>query len=367
MEIFLLSKFGDVMSSMLYVGIALLVLLVMITVHEFGHYVAGKIFGFGIEEFAIGFGPQIFKKKLKNGELFSIRCLPLGGYCAFKGEDKEDEDPLAFNNKKPWQRIIVLVSGALMNYLLALLIIVTMFGVYGKTCIMTYNVNENYFVSEQTSFKDRDVILSANGKNVFMLTDLMTAVEEKEKGDIVTFEILRGGERKTIEFSLLSHTNFKSLEDAETLFKAMGIDYNDSDSGLRSTGVKLGVFETIGSSFIYSFKIAGTIFTTIRQLFTGAIGLSSIGGTVTTISVTANVVRAGGLWSLLSITSFIGVNLALFNLLPIPALDGSRALFTTIEWVRKKPLNRRIEGLIHGVGFVLLLLFAILVDLQRCF
>jgi regulator of sigma E protease len=92
MEFLLLARFGEVMSSMLYIGIAILVLLVMITIHEFGHYVAGKIFHFGIEEFAIGFGPSIYKKKRKNGEIFSIRCLPLGGFCAFKGEDKEEND-----------------------------------------------------------------------------------------------------------------------------------------------------------------------------------------------------------------------------------------------------------------------------------
>ena len=86
-----------------YILIAIAFLMVLIMVHEFGHYIAGKIFGFGIEEFAIGFGPKIFKKTKKNGELFSIRLLPIGGFCAFKGEDSEDDDPSAFNNKKPWQ------------------------------------------------------------------------------------------------------------------------------------------------------------------------------------------------------------------------------------------------------------------------
>ena len=103
MEFLLLTSFAEVMGYVGYIAIALLVLLAMITVHEFGHYIAGKIFGFGIEEFAIGFGPKLFKKKSKQtGELFSIRLLPLGGFCAFKGEDADDYDPTAFNNKKPF-------------------------------------------------------------------------------------------------------------------------------------------------------------------------------------------------------------------------------------------------------------------------
>ena len=128
----LLATFGEIMQYVGYVALAILVLLVMITVHELGHYIAGKIFKFGIEEFAIGFGPKLFSKKLKSGETLSVRLLPVGGFCAFTGEDQTSEDPTAFNNKKPWQRIIVLISGALMNYILALLIIILMFSVYGQ-------------------------------------------------------------------------------------------------------------------------------------------------------------------------------------------------------------------------------------------
>ncbi len=140
-----------------------------------------------------------------------------------------------------------------------------------------------------------------------------------------------------------------------------------TDNGFRMTGIKFGFFATIGRSFEYSFKLAGTIFTVFRQLFTGALGIRSLGGTVSTITITASAIKTGGLWSLLNIAAFIGVNLAVFNLIPFPALDGSRVVFTLIEWIRGKPVNRRIEAVVHTIGFVIIIFFALFADLQQCF
>ena len=375
MNFLLMASFSEIFGYVLYVLIAVLVLLAMITVHELGHYISGKIFGFGIEEFAIGFGPKLYSKTKKDGEKFSIRLLPLGGFCAFKGEDQEDSDPTAFNNKKPWQRLIVLLSGAFMNYVFSLLIITLMFGIYGHSALVAYKVDKTPSVyGEEYQLKERDVILKANGKNVYMLTDLMTAIADKKAGDEVPFTIIRNRQKTNVTIKLNADTNFKNVEEVEDLCSALGIIYTIDedtgeilDSGLRTTGVKLGFFHTLGRSFEYSFKLAGTVLTVFRQLITGSLGIGSVGGTVTTISVTAEAIKTGGLWSLLNIASFIGVNLAIFNVLPFPALDGSRAVFTVIEWIRKKPVNRRVEGIIHTFGLVFLLAFALLVDLQRCF
>ncbi len=374
MNLLLLASFGEALSYVGYIALAVFVLLVMITVHELGHYISGKILGFGIEEFAIGFGPKIFSRKKKDGEVFSVRLLPIGGFCAFKGEDAESDDPTAFNNKKPWQRIIVLISGALMNYLLALLIIVIMFGVYGQNALMTYAVEDAtpVYTSEQ-SFQNRDVIIKANGQNVYLTTDLMNAVKDKEQGELIPFTVRRAGKDVQINVKLRENTNFANLEDNVRLLKALGIKYvtdeqgNLTAMGLATTGLRMGFFKTIAMSFEYSFKLAVSIFMVLGQLITGALGISSIGGTVTTISVTANAVKIGGIRNLLNIASFIGVNLAVFNLLPIPALDGCRVVFTAIEGIRKKPISRRVEGLIHTVGFVLILMFAVFIDLQQCF
>ncbi|MDY6367604.1 MAG: M50 family metallopeptidase [Clostridia bacterium] len=369
----LLTSFADVASYAFYILVAVLVLLVMITVHEFGHYVAGKIFGFGITEFSIGFGPKLFQKKKKDGELFSVRLLPLGGYCAFVGEDEDSDSIVAFNNKKPWQRIIVLISGALMNYILAVVIIMVNFAAYGQTALCPVNLVENPSYSAEYSFLSKDVIISANGKNIYLTTDLMNALSGKKQGEKVKFSLRRNGERIEKQIILRGNADFKNYEDIKVLYDVLGIYYETdssgkiTDSGLYSTLIRFSFFETVGRGFEYSFKIAGTIFGVLGQLLTGRIGISSMGGTITTITATADAVRNGGLRYLLHITSFIGVNLAVFNLLPIPALDGSRVVFTAIEWVRRKPLKRKVEAIIHAVGFALILIFAVILDLQRCF
>ena len=369
----MLASFGEVMATIGYVLLAVLVLLIMITVHELGHYIVGKIFKFKIEEFAIGFGPKLFSKKKKDGEVFSIRLLPLGGFCAFSGEDEESSDPNDFNNKKPWQRILVLIAGAFMNYLFALLIIIIMFASYGQTALMTYKLTESTGAQQEYSFNEKDVIVSVNGKNVYLTTDIILAIDGKAKGDLVNFGVRRQGEFKAVKVALKNDANFASVEDMKTLYDTLGIYYELDENqkivngGLYSTRIRFGFFETIGRTFEYSFKLAGTIFAVIGQLLTGRLGVSSVGGTVTTISLTASAMKTGGLWYLLYISSFIGVNLAVFNLLPIPALDGSRVVFTIIEWIRKKPINRKVEGTIHFVGLIILFAFAIFADLQQCF
>lgn len=453
----------------LYAILAILMLMLMITVHELGHYLVGKIFKFKINEFSIGMGPAIFKRKMKSGEQFSIRAFPLGGFCAFEGEDDDKDDPNAFNNKKPWQRILVLIAGAFMNYVLALLIIILSMSIYGQTVMGVQYARHDDAIYGQTiesqipadkSINDGEYILSItkNGKktNVYMTVDLISALNHAKKGDEVTLEIMKGDkntEKKTI--ILRSDVECKNITEVTKVYEALGIgsamqveptsensplksgdfiikigktgeEYKnatfvysaddvahvlknlDGDSfaiwtsrdnsviltlsdelkaaassggeavmaalGVKDTGVrsyytaakymKLGFFRTIGHSFEYSFKIAGTVFRTLGQLLTGKLGLSAVGGTVTTIVTTTKVISYGLVYAL-EIMSFIGVNLAVFNLLPIPALDGARVVFCLIEWIRKKPVNRKIEAAVNGIGLILILGFAILVDILQ--
>ena len=427
---------GGVWATIGYVCIAILVLLIMITVHEFGHYIAGKIFKFKIEEFSIGFGPALFKRRSKKtGELFAVRLIPLGGYCAFAGEDGLEEEsqaeqaapaqedapaeepvfaeltaenaeqaeaedaaaPLAaepavekqpedksryFTNKPCWQRIIVLVSGALMNYILALVLIMTCFLAYGQSVIGVYRMEEGTGEYAAYSLQERDLFLEIDGHDIYLTTDVVRALNGKKQGDIVTMRLSRvisteEGEDGTVRYvreevevpvMLRADVQAENSTDVDPVWAALGIAYEEEGEypsyQLATARYRFGFFKTVGRSFVYSFQTAGSILSVLGELLTGQLSITSVGGPVTTITMTAQV-ASRGMRYLLEIAGFIGVNLAVFNLLPIPALDGCKVVFTVIEWIRGKPVSRKIEAIVNVIGFVFLLGFAILVDILQ--
>ncbi len=363
----LISGVGGTVLSVL---LAILILLAMICVHEFGHFISGRILGFKINEFAIGFGPKLFKRRgKKHGTLFSVRAFPLGGFCAFQGEDGDENDPDSFNNKKPWQRIIVLVSGALFNYILALLLIIVGFFAFGQPCYKMGTIVENETYTAEYSLQEGDVILGVQGKTVYFATDLIVALNGKSEGDKVTFDVIRGGEKQSAEVILRADCNFKNSSEISKLWRALGSDtYEGGDGNLywsvTAENCRFGFFQTLGRSFAYSFKTMGTIFRVLGELLTGSMGLSAMGGPVTTIRQTG-AIAVQGVQSFLQVAAYIGVNLAVFNLLPIPALDGSKVIFCLIEWLFKKPVPRKVEAVIHAIGFVLIVGFAVLVDILQ--
>ena len=376
--------FTNVLKSIGGVVLAVVILLVMVTVHEFGHYVAGKILGFKINEFAVGFGPALLKKRSKKtGELFALRVIPLGGYCAFDGEDEydeESEEPFEetnkeseypepkgerFNDQPPWKRIIVLIAGATMNYILAVFLIILMFTCVGrpvyKTVVERPEENASAVVAtDENGLQTGDIILKIEDKNVYLITDYLDILDEKQAGDSVEFTVVRDGEKRTVLVTLATNADFENMSDTQTLLESMGI------YGLYTVTVKQGFFQTIGNSFAYSVKIGGTVLRSLGELLTGKLGIKAMGGPVTTIKVTSQA-ASSGLLSFLNIAAFIGVNLAVFNLLPIPALDGCKVIFCLIEWIRKKPVNRKVETIIHLVGIIFLFAFAILVDILQLF
>ncbi len=448
----LLSVSG-VFSTILSILLALVILLIMISIHELGHYIAGKVFKFKINEFAIGMGPAIFKKKHKNSdEVFSIRLLPLGGYCAFEGEDEDSELEGSFNSKPAWQRIIVLISGALMNLILGTIVLILSVGIYGQLSIKTYDIKpttDAEFIGY--TLQNDDIILEIDGVNVFMSTDIIDALDGKDKGDVVLIKVQNGNDQFTRKIRLRNSVNSENLTDNFSAFTALGIStiemidggelnglyllrvkdketyensrrifnagdlisyaktlnvgdvltfyYSEGGNDRREKSVEitkdfsklsdneilieLGIpatktllkyvtenvrfsfFETIERGFQYSVSVGGTIFKTLGQLLTGKLGINAMGGTITTIGLTAEAIKVGGFNYFLEMLGFIGINLAVFNLLPIPALDGSRVIFATIEWIRKKPVNRKVEGIIHAVGLILLLGFSVLVDVLQ--
>ncbi len=407
-----LLSFASVMKSIGGVLLAVVILLAMVTIHEFGHYVAGKILGFKINEFSVGFGPAIFKKRSKKtGEIFALRVIPLGGYCAFDGEDEGDEEAVGtpmqpeeepfeemtvepvqeekdggmsalneetevkeeypepkgerFNDQPPWKRIIVLLAGATMNYLLALVLLVVMFTCLGRPVyqVMEKPAADGEKAATQTlaeGLQAGDTILKIDGKNVYLITDYMDVLEGKKAGEQVKVTLLREGEKQTVNVNLSQDASFANMSDTMPILYSLGI------YGLQPTTAKQNLFLSIGHSAAYSVKIGGTVLRSVGELLTGKLGVDAMGGPVTTIKVTSQA-ASNGLLSFLNIAAFIGVNLAVFNLLPIPALDGCKVIFCIIEWIRKKPVNRKVEAWIHFAGIIFLFGFAILVDLLQLF
>lgn len=367
-----LLSFSSVMQIIGSVLLAILILLVMITVHEFGHYLAGKALKFKINEFAIGFGPRLFKRtSKKSGEIFSVRALPLGGFCAFEGEDTSSDDDGAFTKKAPWKRIIVLICGPLANYLIALLLIILSLFVFGQPVFKVGSIAPHEINAEtyaEYSLKEGDLILKANGQGVYLVTDLMSALNGKKMDEKVSFTVFRDGKEQDVQVMLRTDCKFENSSQTSGVWRALGIGTVERDGNsywdLSSVNYRFSFFTTLGRSFVYSGRIAGTIFKVLGELLTGKLGLSAMGGPVTTIKLTSEI-AAQGMQSFLEIAAYIGVNLAVFNLLPIPALDGSKVVFCAIEWIFKKPVPRKIEAIIHAVGFILILGFALLVDILQ--
>lgn len=426
MEAILAAKFTEILKSAGGVLAAVAILLVMVTIHEFGHYLAGKALGFKINEFSVGFGPAIFKKRSKkSGELFALRVIPLGGYCAFDGEDEIDDEPETsgaqksetqsrqektpfseletrqgdlpanaaqngettpeepypepkgekFNDQPPWKRIIVLLAGATMNYLLGVLLIFVMFLSFGRPLYKVTGLpatEDSGAQTEQTQSADSenalqsgDIIMRIEGRRLYLITDYMAAMKGKNAGDTAKVEVLRlengALKNRTIEITLgASYKDFDSLTKTTGILKALGV------TELSSVTLKEGFGVTVGNALAYSWKEAGMVLSSLGQLVTGKISIRSMGGPLTTIKVASQQAKSGWV-NFLNIASFIGVNLAVFNLLPIPALDGSKVVFCIIEWIRKKPINRKVEATIHFVGIIFLFAFAILVDILQLF
>lgn len=353
--------FSEVMKWIGYVLVALLCLMFMIVVHEFGHFIVGKLLGFKIDEFAVGFGPAIVKyNSKKSGILFSFRCLPLGGYCAFHGETDSENKELTkddFNYHKPWKRILVFIAGAGFNLLSAVILCTIFFMSYGEMMPKVSAVYQFEDVSIQQNLQVGDIIIAVGGKSIYTTAspnDLVNKINKYE--DNINLTIVRDGEEMDIVVRRSEYVN-KDSEGNDNRIRGIAITVGEY------VGYRFGFVTALGRSFVFIVKLFGTIFMAIGSIFTGVIGVGeAVGGTVTAIQQIAMVSQAGFRGVLFAVCA-LSANIAIMNLLPIPALDGSHVVFTAIEWIRGKPLNRKVENIIHTVGLICLFLLAIVLDI----
>lgn len=325
-------------------AVAVLMFLLLIFIHEFGHFLAAKSVGVRVNEFAIGFGPKLLKWK-KGETLYSINLVPFGGYCAMEGEDEKSEDNRAFCNKKAWQRAIVIAAGAIFNLLLGFIIIgVTLIPGDRFTTTTVSQFAENA-VSEQHGLKTGDRIIEVDGRKIFTTYDLSYTFTGVQDGAL-DMVVVRDGKKVT-----LNDVKF-ATEEIE------GIDYVSVDFYVE--GKEKTVLSFITQTVKTTLSYVRVVWFSLIDLLTGKYGLSAVSGPVGVTAAIGSAVKQNIL-NLFPMLALITVNLGLFNLLPLPALDGGRLLFILIELVFRKPVPEKYEGYVHTAGFILLILLMILI------
>ena len=369
------------MITFLYILLAIVVLLFMVLVHELGHYIAGKILKFKITEFSIGFGKAIFSHtSKKTGEKFSFRIFPLGGYCSFYGEDEDGKgDEQSFNNQKPWKRIIVFFAGVTMNFITAIIFS------WILLCTVGYDVPQIVNFSQEINvgvFEKGDVITHIDGRKIdFAFGENFVDLINEQKSEAKSFyesedyiagqeyppfsmTVERNGEVKELLVEVLPYektiTNDDGTTSTETVY-VMGLE-SDLVGSACTTAYKYGFFDGLGRAFPMAFGFAWVVLKSLWLLITFQIPITEMGGTITTIATMAEYTQLNPT-NLLIFIPLISANLAVFNILPFPALDGAHVLFTTIEWIRRKPIDRKVENTIHFVGLCVLFAFVIIVDI----
>ena len=323
----------------------------IIAIHELGHFTAARIFKVRINEFAIGMGPAIFKKKGKETQ-YSLRVFPIGGYVAMEGEDGESEDARAFCNQKSWKKLIIVAAGATMNLILGLifcLILVLMTDLIGTTQIHSFHENAT---SAKYGLQAGDQITAITGTRIFADRDISYCLIRDDDG-IYDIQVKRDG--KTV---LLEDVHFQT-EPAENGRNRIIFDF-------ILVGKEKSFFNVIPAAFKDALSTARFVWLTLFDLITGHYGINDLSGPVGTINVIAQAASDSATPSiafenLIYIMALITINIGIFNLLPIPALDGGRIFFILIEIIFRKKIPSKYESLIHAIGLGLLLLLMVFI------
>ncbi len=336
-------------------GIVLTIVLfgILIFIHEFGHFITAKLSGVRVNEFALGMGPVIWKTRKKDTQ-YALRLLPIGGFVSMEGEDEQSDQEGSFTKAKIWNRILIIVAGAMMNLLLGFLLLVVVVSqqpAIGTTSIARF---EEGATSSQLLQVD-DKILKINGAAVHIDYDIIYTMMRDSDG-AVDMLVLRDGQKVELKDVPFATMEMEDKTVVTTLdFKVYGRE--------KTVG---GVLR---QAFFYTGTVAKLVWTSLVDIVTGRFGINQLSGPVGVASAVGEA-SSMGLSSFLMLAAFITINLGVFNLLPIPALDGGRLLFLLIEAMRGKPVSPKYEGYVHALGFVVLFGLMIVVtfnDIVRLF
>lgn len=338
------SKIWPILVAILFFGL-------IIAIHELGHFLSAKLFHVKVNEFSLGMGPAIFKKQ-KGETRYALRCLPIGGYVSMEGEEEASDDERAFCNKKPWQKFIIVAAGAIMNLILGLIFVIlltSMEDLIGTTQIHSFYDNA---VSAQYGLEAGDIITEINGTKIYSSRDISYCLLRDDDG-VYNFMVKRGGEKVQL-YDV--HFETKTDEDGNhtIIFDFILVGVEKTPLNVLTTAAK----DTL--------SIARLVWLTLFDLITGHYGINDLSGPVGTVSIIAEVTSEAaasgtGFDTIIYIMALITINVGVFNLLPIPALDGGRLFFIIIEGIRRKPIPAKYESYIHAAGFALLLLLMVVI------
>lgn len=338
--------------------ITIIIFGIIVIIHEFGHFYVAKKSGVGIIEFAVGMGPKLFSVN-KNGVLYSVRLFPLGGFCRMKGEEADDPD--CFQNVSLIKRMAIVLAGPFMNFVLAFLVFVifVMFMPIGTTYIKRVEENSPAY---NAGIKENDKILKINDTRINLYSELSYFMSEYDGGEL---KVKIKNEEGVKTVTLVPEKN------EETGRYAMGIAckmklplISQSVEGFE----RMGILETLKDGFFYMLFMVKMTVVGLVKLFTAKVGLDQVSGPVGLTSAVGEVyneAKQGGLMFVLlnmaNITGLLSANLGVMNLLPIPALDGGRFLFFIAEAIRGKKIPPEKEGVVHLIGFAILMIFGVVV------
>ena len=331
---------------------AVLLFSVLIFVHELGHFVAAKLSGVQVNEFSMFMGPAIFKKQV--GEtLYAIRCIPIGGYCAMEGEDEDTENPRSFQKAAWWKRLIILVAGAAMNFLIGVQIFAILYLPGNQIVAPVINeFTDCCIFNHENGLQVGDEILEIDGEKIYTNSDisLLFELNKTSRHDIV---VMRDGEKLV----------FTDLEMGHTHLNEQGEEY--IHYGLAFGEVReAGFLQKLDFVWKVTLDNVRNVRLSLQMLFNGKASVKDVSGPVGIVSMMSEVAEtsettAYAILNMLSIGGMIAVNLAVMNLLPIPALDGGRVvgllITTAVEGITKKKIDPKYEGYLHAAGMILLL------------
>ena len=346
---------------------AILLFSFLIFIHELGHFAAAKLSGVQVNEFALFMGPAIYKKQV--GEtLYSIRTIPIGGYCAMEGEDEDTDNPRSFQKAALWKRLVILVAGAAMNFVAGVVLMAIVYAPAQQFVVPVVDSFEEGCLLEAKDgdfgFKVGDRILEIDGEKIYTSSDF-SLILSLNPGEIHDVTVLRNGERLSLEGMALRKAEFPDGNGGSSMRYGFSFSLEDA---------------TFANKLDYAWKntlnTVRTVRLSLQMLLSGQAGLSDMGGPVMIVDQMAEVAASSptaldALLNMLYFGAFIAINLAVMNLLPIPALDGGRVvgllITAAIEAVTRKKLDPKYEGYIHGAGMLLLLGLMVLIMFKDIF